>query len=71
LGPSVISHENIVHLQYADDALIFLKADVKMVENLKWSFIAFEGISGLKVNFAKYELISLNILSQIFIHIGL
>jgi hypothetical protein len=34
-----------------------------MVDNLKWLFIAFEGISGLKVNFVKSELISLNLAS--------
>jgi hypothetical protein len=31
----------------ADDTLLFLKADARMVENIKWFFIAFERISGL------------------------
>jgi hypothetical protein len=61
LGPSDNSHGKIIHLQYANDTLIFLKAKAKMVENLKWFFIAFEEISGLKVNFAKSELIPLYI----------
>jgi hypothetical protein len=34
-----------------------------MVDNFKWLFIAFEEISGLKVNFVKSELISLNLAS--------
>jgi Reverse transcriptase (RNA-dependent DNA polymerase) len=28
-------HEKIIHLQYVDDTLIFLKVNAKMVENLK------------------------------------
>jgi hypothetical protein len=48
-------------LQYANDTLIFLQANAKMVENLKWLFIVFEGIFGVKVNFAKSKLIPLNI----------
>jgi Reverse transcriptase (RNA-dependent DNA polymerase) len=35
LGPSSISHGKILHLQYADDTLIFLKENATMVENLK------------------------------------
>jgi Reverse transcriptase (RNA-dependent DNA polymerase) len=35
LGPSDIFHGKIIHLQYTDDTLIFLKANAKMVENLK------------------------------------
>jgi hypothetical protein len=67
-GPSDTSHAKIIHLQYADDTLIFLKTDAKMVENLKWHSIAFEGIFGLKVNFAKSELIPLNIFSATSLH---
>jgi Reverse transcriptase (RNA-dependent DNA polymerase) len=61
LGPSSTSFGKLIQLQYADDTLIFLQTNAKMVENLKWLFIAFEGISGLKVNFAKSKFISLNI----------
>jgi Reverse transcriptase (RNA-dependent DNA polymerase) len=68
LGPSDNSHEKIVNLQYADDTLIFLKANAKMVENLKRLFISFEGFSDLKVNFAKSELIPLNISSSQAFH---
>jgi hypothetical protein len=50
-------------LQYTNDTLLFVKADVRMMENLKWLFITFEGISGLKVNFTKSELILLNLTS--------
>jgi hypothetical protein len=39
----------------------FLQDNARMVENLKWLFIAFEGIFGLKVNFVKSELVQLNL----------
>jgi hypothetical protein len=68
LGPSDNSHGKIIYLQYVDDILIFLKANAKMVENLKWLFIAFESISGLKVNFAKFKHIPLNISSVQALH---
>jgi hypothetical protein len=32
-----------------------------MVERIKWDLRAFEGLSGLKINFNKTELIALNI----------
>jgi Reverse transcriptase (RNA-dependent DNA polymerase) len=35
LGPSSTSLGKIVHLQYADDILIFLQSNAKIVENLK------------------------------------
>jgi hypothetical protein len=68
LGPSNNSHGKIIHLQYTDDILIFLKTNTKMVENLKILFITFGGISGLKVTFAKSELIPLNISSVQALH---
>jgi hypothetical protein len=35
LGPPDNFHKKIINLQYTDDILIFLKMDVKMIENLK------------------------------------
>jgi hypothetical protein len=32
-----------------------------MVERVKWALRAFEGLSGLKINFNKSELIALNV----------
>jgi hypothetical protein len=34
-----------------------------MLERIKWALKGFEGISGLKINFAKFELIPLNLFS--------
>jgi Reverse transcriptase (RNA-dependent DNA polymerase) len=61
LGPRFFVNRNVLNLQYADDIILFLKADYMMVERLKWALQVFEGISSLKINFMKSELIPLNI----------
>jgi hypothetical protein len=43
---------------------MFLQADVKMLEALKLILMAFENLSGLKINYAKSEFIPLNISDQ-------
>lgn len=48
-------------INFADDTLIFLEADPKMVEYLKFLLIGFESLSGLTINFNKSALIPLNI----------
>lgn len=40
-------------LQYADDTLIFLKHDLEKAKNMKLLLLAFEKLSGLKINFHK------------------
>lgn len=52
---------NIFNLHFADDTLLFLQADKKFVEVLKWILIGFEDLSGLNINYAKSEMISFNI----------
>ena len=54
-------NKDIINLNFADDTLLFIKADYKMIETRKWIFIGFENWSGLKVNFTKSEIIPLNI----------
>jgi Reverse transcriptase (RNA-dependent DNA polymerase) len=61
LGPVLSSQCRIMHLQYADDTLLFLKADPHKVERLKWALLIFENISGLKINLSKSELVPLNL----------
>jgi Reverse transcriptase (RNA-dependent DNA polymerase) len=61
LGPPILNGHKILHLQYADDTLLFLKADYLMIERVKWALRAFEGLLGLKINFNKSELIGLNV----------
>jgi Reverse transcriptase (RNA-dependent DNA polymerase) len=52
---------SLVNIYFADDTLLFLEANVKYIESLKWILIAFEDLSGLKINFDKCEMILLNI----------
>lgn len=50
----------VLNLQFADDTLLFLHADRKMIVTLRL-LLCFENLSGLKVNFNKSEMVSLNI----------
>jgi hypothetical protein len=59
--PPILTGHKTLNLQYADDTLLFLKADYLMIKRVKWALRAFEGLSGLKINFAKSELVALNI----------
>jgi hypothetical protein len=52
-------------LYFADDTLLFLEANEHYIESLKWILIAFEDLSGLKINFEKYEMILLNIFNDL------
>ncbi|KAJ4815734.1 RNA-directed DNA polymerase (reverse transcriptase)-related family protein [Rhynchospora pubera] len=61
LGPRLNQGTKVMHLQYADDTLLFLRADKEEVERVKWILKGFEGMSGLRINFAKSELIPLNL----------
>jgi hypothetical protein len=61
LGPTLSHNNKILHLQYADDTLLFIKAQPNMVERIKWALQVFEEISDLKTNLTKFELISLNL----------
>ena len=43
-------------LQYADDTIIFFDHDLEQAKNLKLLLVAFEQLSGLKINFHKREI---------------
>jgi hypothetical protein len=47
----------VTHLQYADDTILLLELDDNSLTNLKFLLIAFEILSGLKINFLKSEVI--------------
>jgi hypothetical protein len=50
-----------VSLQYADDTILFSSADLTYLTNLKHVIMWFEQISGMRVNFHKSEIITLNL----------
>jgi hypothetical protein len=50
-------HGGVTHLQYADDTILLLELDDRSIANLKFILIAFEVLSGLKINFLKSEVI--------------
>ena len=49
----------LTHLQYADDTLLFFEPDDHSVALIKLILLAFEIISGLKINFLKSEVIAI------------
>ena len=44
---------SLSHLQFADDTIVFSKAEIDNLRNIKRVLQCFKDISGLKVNFAK------------------
>ena len=49
----------ISHLLYADDTLLFCKADNDELKFISWTLMWFEAVSGLKINLNKSEIISI------------
>jgi hypothetical protein len=51
----------LINLHFADDTLLFLEAKLYYIEVLKWILVSFEDLSGFKINYEQYEMITLNI----------
>ena len=51
----------IVSLQYADDALLFLRHDQIQACHFKWLLACFENLSGMKINYNKSDLLTLGL----------
>lgn len=61
LGPTLTDGKRVTHLQYADDTIIMLKPNIESVELLKRALLAFEKMSGLKINYAKSDILPINL----------
>jgi hypothetical protein len=51
---------------YIDDMLIFGSTSLYSMQNIKLTFLCFELVSGMKVNFLKNNIINVGIEDQIF-----
>ena len=51
----------VLCLQYVDDTLLFLEADMTVAFNMKWGMTYFEQISGMRIKYHKSELIPINL----------
>ena len=60
LLPEVVNG-GIISLQYADDTLLFLKNDIQQARHFKFLLAFFEHLSGMKINYHKSDLMTLNL----------
>ena len=56
-------------LQYADDTVLFLEHDLEKAKNMKLLLLAFEQVSGLKINYHKSEIFCFGQASDVKINI--
>jgi hypothetical protein len=55
-----IINKGIVVLQYADDTFIYLKHNLEGARNLKLLLYMYEVMTGLKINFMRSEIMTIN-----------
>uniref|UniRef100_A0A8R7RCH7 Reverse transcriptase domain-containing protein n=1 Tax=Triticum urartu TaxID=4572 RepID=A0A8R7RCH7_TRIUA len=60
----------VTHLQYADDTLLLFEPDDHSVASVKLILLAFEIISGLKINFLKSEVIAIGMDPPLASHVA-
>jgi hypothetical protein len=51
----------VISLQYADDTILFLDNDVSVARILKWFLSCFEQMSGMRINYHKSDLMTINV----------
>ena len=61
LGPPCLDNLAITNCHYADDTILFLDAQEENVEAAWWAMLAFEAISGIRMNYDKTELYLLHV----------
>lgn len=60
LGPVCQESFPITNCHYANDTIIFFEADEHNIERAWWTMLAFEALSGIRMNLQKTELFSFN-----------
>jgi hypothetical protein len=61
---SSLCHEGVLRLHYADDTLLFLNHDYRVACHLKWLLVYFENLSGMKINYSKSDLTTINLVEE-------
>jgi hypothetical protein len=51
----------VISLQYVDDTILFLEKNVDMARHLKWFLTCFEHMSGMRINYHKSDLLTINV----------
>jgi hypothetical protein len=59
--PHLMIPRGVSHLQYADDTMVLLQNSKRGIVNLKFIFLCFELLSGMKINFHKSEVIVMGV----------
>ncbi|XP_077254129.1 uncharacterized protein LOC143893065 [Tasmannia lanceolata] len=57
--------EDITHLQFVDDTLVFIENEEAVVDNVMCLFRWFELVYGLRINFAKSKMVGINVDSEV------
>ena len=53
--PHLVTPGGLTHLQYADHTIMMVEGSDEDIQNLKFLLLCFQEMSGLKINFAKSE----------------
>jgi hypothetical protein len=62
-GVGKFKDDNLTNFNFANDILFFISANTRMIDTIEQLLIAFENLSGLRINFKKSELVLLSIAS--------
>ncbi|RVW92408.1 putative ribonuclease H protein [Vitis vinifera] len=61
---------HITHLLFADDTIVFCEAKKEHLTHLSWILFWFEAASGLRINLAKSEIISIGEVDEMAVQLG-
>ena len=51
----------VISLQYVNGTILLLEKDIEMARNLKWLLTCFEQMSGMRINYHKIDLLTINV----------